>query len=294
MINKIDLALIGHGYWGSKLLSYFQKDRHFVVRHVCDSKTDLTKVWPDVEAVMVATPIDSHFQVVKTALEAGKHVFTEKPLATKTKRCLELQSIARKKKLSLVVEYTQSFSRSLQKAAREIDVGQIQAIEMSVKHLGRFLNRDVYWLLASHCLSILDMFVPLEELEFKRRDWIIRQSLAESGQILFSNRQIKGSISLSLNFPGQEYRVIVYGQKGTITYDPQAKSSLRAVWYQRKKGALPPGLIQKEKSWQIDEANNLKHAVDYFYQVLTKKEKSNLTMAIKVTNVLENLSVTSF
>jgi predicted dehydrogenase len=288
----IKTALIGHGYWGSMLLRYLKADKRFSVKHICDSKTNLAQVWPKVEAVVVATPIETHYQVVKKALLQKKHVFSEKPLALKTKECLELKKIAKENQVVLAVEYTQTFSRALKKA-QTIDVGAIKAIEMSVKHLGRFLNHDVYWLLASHCLSILDMFVPLEKLQFQRQDFLIDRGLAETGQILFSNKQIKGSISLSLNFPGKEYQVIIYGARGTIIFDTMAESSLKAVWYKKTPMALPPGLTIKEKSWKIDEKNNLKYAVDYFYKVLKGREKTNLERAIKVTEVLEKLSTKS-
>lgn len=287
----IKTALIGHGYWGSILLRYLKADKRFSVRHICDSKTDMNQVWPDVKVVVVATPIDTHYHVVKEALLQNKHVLSEKPLALKTKECLELQKLAEEKGLILAVEYTQTFSKSLKKATEEIDIGKIRAIEMSVKQLGRFLKWDVYWLMASHCLSILDMFVPLQKLEFRRLDFITDGRRAETGQILFWNEQTKGQISLSLNFPGKEYQVVVYGKKGTIVYDTTTKPTLKVTWYRKTPKKLPPDLIIKKKSWTIDEKNNLKHAVDYFYKVLKGKEKTNLKRAIKVTEILENLSI---
>lgn len=287
----IQTALIGHGYWGSKLLSYLKADKRFKIKHICDSKTNMNLVWPEVEAVIVATPIDTHYQVVKEALSHNINVFAEKPLTLTVKECLELKKLAEEKNLFLAVEYTQTFSPSLKLAAEKINVGQIQAIEMSVKHLGRFLNFDVYWLLATHCLSILDMFVSLEQLNFRRFDFLVERGLAETGQILFWNEQIKGKISLGLNFPGKEYQIVIYGQKGTITYDAMEKPALKATWYKKTPKLLPPELTIKEKSWDFDEKNNLKNAINYFFQVLAGKEPSNVDRAIKVTEIIEKLSI---
>jgi predicted dehydrogenase len=289
-MKPVEIALIGSGYWGQKLRRYFQKDPHFTVRHICNSKTNLKKVWPEVEAIMVATPINTHYQIVKKALLAGKHVFSEKPLTLRTGKAQELKKLAQKKKLSLCVDYTQTFSPSLKKASQKIDIGPLQAIEMTIKQLGRFLAQDVYWLLGSHCLSILDLFVPLEKLKFRRLDLVTNRNRTETGQIFFKKPNLKGQIFLSLNFPGKQSQVTVYGKKGTLVYDAVNQPSLKATWYQKKPAALAPNLISREKAWSIDEKNNLAHAVAYFYRVLKGKEKTNLEMAIKVTEILENLS----
>lgn len=286
----IKIALIGHGYWGKKLLRYLKADKRFEVKHICNSKTDMALVWSEIEAVVIATPIETHYQIVKKALSQKKHVFSEKPLALTYQECQELKNISEKKNLVLAVEYTQTFSKSLKKAASEIDIGPIQSIEMFVKHLGRFLKFDVYWLLASHCLSILDMFVSLKNLQFKKIDFIKNHNLVESGQILFWNREIRGQISVSLNFPGKQYQVIVYGKKGTIVYDAIAKPSLKATWYKKKIGLLPRELVYKQKVWNINEQNNLKYAVDYFYKIIKNQKKSNLERAITITQILEKLN----
>ncbi len=282
----INVALIGYGYWGSKLLRYLRTDKHFKVVHVCNSKTDLSKVWPDVEAVVVATPIDTHYRVVKQALLQGKHVLSEKPLALKTKECLELKRLAKEKGLVLAVEYTWTFSKGLQKA-QKTDIGVIKAIEMEIKHLGRFLKWDVYWLLASHMLSILDMFVPLKTLKFKKVDLLKDRGMAETGMILFQNKSVKGRISISTNYPEKETKVIIYGTKGTIIYEPQAKKSLRIGWYKKTEGLLGKDLLTKVKAYSYDETNNLKHAVEYFYQVLKSRAKTNIDRAIEITRILE-------
>lgn len=282
----IKTALIGCGYWGSKLLRYLRADKHFKVVHVCNSKTDLSKVWPDVEVVVVATPMDTHYQVVKQALLQGKHVLSEKPLALKTKECLELKRLAEEKGLVLAVEYTWTFSQGLQKA-QKINIGIIKAIEMDIKHLGRFLKWDVYWLLASHMLSILDMFVPLKTLKFEKIDLLQDRGLAETGMILFENKKVKGRINISINYIEKQTKVVIYGTKGTIIYEPLAERSLRVGWYKKTEG-LGKELLIKTKSYSYDETNNLKHAVEYFYQVIRGKAKTNINRAIEITRIIES------
>lgn len=282
----INVALVGCGYWGSKLLKYLEANKHFKVVHVCNSKTDLNKVWSDVEAVVVATPINTHYQIVKKSLLQGKHVFSEKPLALKTKECLELKKIAERNRVVLATEYTWTFSKGLQKA-QKIDIGEIKAIEMDHQHLGRFQKWDVYWLLASHLLSILDMFVPLPSLKFKKIDLLKDRGLAETGMILFENGKVKGRISISTNYTEKHTKVIIYGTKGTIIYEPLAEKSLRIGWYKKTRDLLAKDLLIKTKNCSYDEMDNLKYAVEYFYQVIKGREKTNIDRAVEITRILE-------
>lgn len=287
-MRKINLALIGCGYWGSKLLKYLKAHQSFRVKHVCNSKTDMSKVWNNVEAVVVATPIDTHYKIVKEALLRNKHVLSEKPLALKTKECVELKALSEKKGIVLLTEYTWTFSKALNKA-QGIDIGIIKAIEMDIKHLGRFLKWDVYWLLASHMLSILDMFVPLTVLEFEKIDFLRDRRLAETGMILFRNRKITGRINISTNYTEKDTRVIIYGTKGTIVYEPLVKNSLRVGWYKKTEGLLAKDLLIKTKNYSFDEMNNLKYAVDYFYEAIKGTANTNIDTAILITKILEEI-----
>lgn len=291
----IKTALIGCGYWGSILLRYLEADKHFQVVHVCNSKTDLSKVWPEVEAVVAATPMETLYQVVKQALLQKKHVFSEKPLALKTKECLELKRLSERKGVVLAVDYTWTFSQGLQRA-QKIDIGQIKAVEMDCQYLWRFLKRfqkcDVYWLLASHLLSVLDMFVPLKTLNFKKVDLFKNRGLAETGMILFENQKVKlctvplsgtgtgvkGRINVSVNCIEKQTKIVIYGTKGTIIYEPLAARSLKVGWYRKTEGP---------KSYPYDEMNNLKYALEYFYQTLRGKAKTNIDRAIEITKIIE-------
>lgn len=284
----IKTALVGCGYWGGKLLKYLEANKHFKVVHVCDSKTDLSKVWPDVEAVVVATPMDTHYKIAKQALLQGKHVFCEKPLALKIKECLELKKLAEQKGVALATEYTWTFSRGLQEA-QKTDVGEIKAIEMDHQHLGRFQKWDVYWLLASHLLSILDMFVPLSSLRFKKTDLLIDRGLAETGIVLVENEKIRGRISISTNYTEKNTRVVIYGTKGTVIYEPLAEKSLRIGWYRKAEDLLAKDLLTKTKSYSYDERNNLKYAVEYFYKVIEGRAETNIDRAVEITKILERI-----
>ena len=132
----INCALIGIGYWGSKLKRYIEENEGFNLKYICDSKFDLNEVWnnKEITAVVIATRNDTHYSMTKSALLSGKNVLSEKPLALKTEECEELKQIALDKNLLLMVEYTYTFSKALEKAQRMVkegETGNILGFEMA-------------------------------------------------------------------------------------------------------------------------------------------------------------------
>lgn len=290
----IGCALIGCGYWGSKLKRYIEENQNFSLKYICNSKSDLNEVWNDKEitAVVVATPNKTHYPIVKSALLHGKNILSEKPLALAAAECKELKQIARDRNLLLLIEYTYTFSKALLKAqsmVREGEVGKLLGLEMMVRHLGRFKGGSVYWLLASHLLSVLDMFIPIKDLSFKKTDLVTHQGQVETGAISFKGGDVSGQIVVSLNYPGKETRVIIYGETGTIIYNPVSQPALQVENYERLKWTVAAKLPRKHREFCIDESNNLYYAVEHFYKVLTGQAEDNAERAVSITRILETL-----
>jgi predicted dehydrogenase len=283
----ISCALIGVGYWGSKLKTYLEDDNRFNLKYACDSRFDLNKVWSDetVEAVIVAAPIDIHYEIVKSALLACKHVFSEKPLALKTAQCLELNQLAEKNGLVLHTEYIYTFSKALKKAKQVIEdgeLGNVLALELSVKHLGRFGRFDVYWLLASHMLSVLNMFCPLSKLSFSFVDLIEN----ETGVIFFDGA-VKGTISVSLNYPWKETEVLVYCENGTLRYTPNVQPALSVKSYSKPEWTVSAEIPKREQTCSFDEGHNIKFALSSFHDCIVGKETPNVNLAVEITKIIE-------
>lgn len=293
-MKKIKTALIGCGYWGSKLKRYVEENQDFDLKYVCDSKSDLNEVWRDreVTAVVVATPNETHYIIVKSALLHGKHVLSEKPLALRAEECEELRQIASSRGLLLSVEYTYTFSKAVieaQRITKEGEIGSLLGLEMSVRHLGRFKGGSVYWLLGSHMLSVLDMFTPLGNLSFEKKDLVTCDGQVETGVLCFKNKALSGQIIVSLNYPGKETRIIAYGQEGTIIYDATSQPSLQVEMYERLKWMIASRLPRDHREFYMDETNNLRYAVEYFSKALAGKANSNIDRAVAITKILEKL-----
>lgn len=174
----LGVALVGYGYWGPNLLRNYLELPDASVEWVCDLREEaLAKVRsrypavpvtsdygqvladPAVRAVVIATPITTHFPLAQAALEAGKHVFVEKPMTADTAQGSALVDLAEERGLTLMVGHTFVFSPPVRKVKEIIDrgdLGDIYFVTMQRVNLGLHQKDvSVIWDLAPHDLSIL-------------------------------------------------------------------------------------------------------------------------------------------
>lgn len=287
----INTALIGCGYWGSKLIKYIKGHGGFNLRYICNSRSSLDEVWSDKEviAVVVATPTDTHYSLAKMALLHGNDVLVAKPLATEVVECKELKRIATDNQLVLLTDYTWTFSKGLQMAQGLVQkgkIGKVLGIEIVARQLGRFDSDNVYWLLGSHMLSVLDMFTPINDTWFDENGMVYYGHGCETGTITFLNSDVSGHITVSLNYPGKETKVMIYGENGTIVYDAMSQPSLRVEKYNRTAG---PRLQSAQMPYHTDESNNLRYMVEHFYKAIGGEAEDNIDRAMEVTRILRML-----
>jgi predicted dehydrogenase len=178
MSSKINVGVVGCGYWGPNLIRNFAALGDCRLKAVCDLSTErlrhIQNLYRDVEAytdferfltksrvdaVVVATSVGLHFRMAKAALEAGKHTMVEKPLATTTAECRELVQLARDKGLILMAGHTFLYSPVVRKIKAIVDsgdIGEVRYISARRLNLGLFQKDiNVAWDLAPHDLSII-------------------------------------------------------------------------------------------------------------------------------------------
>ncbi|HUY36563.1 MAG TPA: Gfo/Idh/MocA family oxidoreductase [Pirellulales bacterium] len=180
-VQPLRAAVLGCGYWGPNLIRNFATCEATRLVAVCDldrarldrataqypavktyqSADDLLRD-PDVDAVAVATPAATHATLALAALDAGKHVLVEKPLADSVRGAEEVVRKARQRGLTLMVDHTFVYSPAVRKIKELIDTGELGEIYYvdSVRiNLGLFQNDvNVLWDLAPHDISIVDHF----------------------------------------------------------------------------------------------------------------------------------------
>ena len=175
-------GVIGYGYWGPNVVRNLdQLDRVDLVG-LCDMSTKARerakKAYPQIEvaadpaelltsteidAVAVVTPVWTHYELAKAALENGKHVFVEKPFTSTTAQAEELIELANKKNLKIMVDHTFLFTgavRKIKELLNEKALGNLYYYDSTRVNLGLFQHDvNVIWDLAPHDLSIMDHLI---------------------------------------------------------------------------------------------------------------------------------------
>lgn len=147
------VSIIGLGRWGKVLLNELKE---FVeVKYKCDSQTNLNTVFtdPEVQAVFVATPTTTHFEIAKKALESGKHVFLEKPGTTNSADLRKLVELAKEKGLKLAVGYEFTHHPVAQKLTELLSNKKVVSVRFEWLKWGTFKDDAVHHLLC-HEISI--------------------------------------------------------------------------------------------------------------------------------------------
>jgi predicted dehydrogenase len=180
--NMIRMGVIGYGYWGPQIVRNFHTTDGCEVAVVCDRScealrrakqayphisltTDPCEILasPDIDAVAVVTPVWTHFELAKAALENGKHVFVEKPFTSNAVQAEELIDLADSKGLQIMVDHTFLFTGAVRKIRQLVEdgtLGKLYYYDSTRVNLGLFQHDvNVIWDLAPHDLSIVDQLI---------------------------------------------------------------------------------------------------------------------------------------
>lgn len=189
--NPVKVGVVGFGYWGPKLVRNYREMPEATLAFIVDSDAGrlarVRKEYPgvrttadytsmlksDVEAVVIATPIRTHYQLAKAALLAGKHVLVEKPLAANGDQARELSCLADQHGLTLMVGHTFEYHaaiRKLRDIVRSGEIGDVLYVDAARLNLGLFQpDINVLWDLAPHDLSILLYVLGMDPVEVSAR-----------------------------------------------------------------------------------------------------------------------------
>ncbi|MBE2213386.1 MAG: Gfo/Idh/MocA family oxidoreductase [Opitutaceae bacterium] len=252
MTKSITLAQFGCGYWGPNLLRNFsavqggrvawviEQDasrRAFVERGFPGVRTsaDISSALndPSVDAVIVATPAETHFPLTEAALRAGKHVFVEKPLATRVCDVDVLAEIATEKGLMVMAGHTFLFNNAVRYVKAMIDrgeLGEIRSIYSQRLNLGRIRSDiDALWNFAPHDLSIIQYWLGNPEPVCVQR---FGADFIQPGidDVVFLNVRYPGKILASIHVswldPQKVRKMVVVGSKKMVVYDDVAEDKI--------------------------------------------------------------------
>jgi predicted dehydrogenase len=251
-VKPIVIAQLGCGYWGPNLLRNYSalsgcrvkcvvdaspERRGFVEKSFPGTKplADAEAVFndPEIDAVVIATPAGTHFDLASRALQAGKHVFVEKPLATKVSEVDELGRLAESRSLIVMAGHTFLYNaavRYVKKLIENGDLGEVRYIYSQRLNLGRIRSDiDALWNFAPHDISIIQYWLgDPEPLAVNRQGMAYIQPDVED--VVFLGVTYPGKIMANIHVswldPQKVRKMIVVGSKKMVVYDDVADDKI--------------------------------------------------------------------
>ena len=263
---RINVGVVGLGYWGKNLLRAFGRLESVRVTGLCDvdparlatfapdhpgarGATDYAELLrrDDVDTIVLATPPSRHHAMALAALEAGKHVWVEKPLALTVTEGRQLVETARRRARVLFVDETFLYDPLVREMKRLIEAGGLgEVVHLSFERLGMGrIKRDsnVWWNSAPHDLSILLYLVPrpVERVRLHEHTFL-QPGIAD---VAVCDLELEGGISahvhLSWLHPEKTAKVVVVGRERMLVYEGRfEKRSLTLYDYTLDRAAAGP------------------------------------------------------
>ena len=319
----IGIGVIGYGYWGPNLVRNFVEVPDASVVSVSDlnpkrlelvrsrypsveTTTDLSELLTDsrIDAIAIATPVSTHFELALRALRAGKHVLVEKPMATTSEQVLRLVEEATRRNLVLMVDHTFVYTGAVRKIKELVTshhLGDIYYYDSARINLGLFQHDvNVLWDLAVHDLSIMDYVLPSQPRAVCATG--INHIFGEPANIAYLTLFFDGSLIAHIHAnwlsPVKLRRTLIGGSRNMIVYDdlePSEKIKVydRGIAVNNQPENLYQMLIgyRTGDMWspQLDTTEALRAETQHFVRCIEGSERpiTNGETGFRVVEILE-------
>ena len=320
----IRVGIIGYGYWGPNLVRNFMNVEGCAVTHICDldiKKLEIAKKkYPsihitnsideifensEIDAVVVATPVSTHYDLASKALESNKHILVEKPLTDNVKQAQILGKKANDKNKILMIDHTYLYTPAIQKIKELIDsnsLGKIQYIDSTRINLGLFqTDVNVMWDLAVHDIAICCYL--LNEKPISVQAVGISHTKNELENIAYITLNYKSQKLIHFNCswisPVKIRHMLIGGDKKMIVFNDLETTEKIKIYDSSYANKINPenraqiltdyriGDIFIPKIEQIEGLRNM--AEDFINSIQSNKEPiSNFDLALDIVKILES------
>ncbi|MDH3602648.1 MAG: Gfo/Idh/MocA family oxidoreductase [Candidatus Tectomicrobia bacterium] len=318
----ITVGIIGYGYWGPNIVRNFSKLPGVKVGAICDFNpiaieyaqkeyphlpivSDYNEIVSskEIDVVAIITPVSTHYELAKKALQNGKHVFVEKPMAPTSDQVEKLIEIAEKKKLLIMVDHTFLFTSAVRKIKDLIDedvLGNLYYFDSTRVNLGPFRHdTNVIWDLASHDLSIMDYVIKEKPIAITASGRsLFGNGLEDVGYmtVYFSNNMIAhfnvnwlSPIKVRTTLVGGERKMLVWNDLDT---DEKLKIHDKHLIFENREGI--DNLLSSYRSgdmWvpKLEQCEALRIETEYLIDCITtgKTPVNDGCSALRVIKILE-------
>ena len=318
---ELRVGIIGYGYWGPNVVRNLHGLENCQVAAICDGNPATLerarRVYPSVElttdsaellasaqidAIAVVTPVWTHFELAKSALQNGKHVFVEKPFTSTSQQAEELIELADRNRLKIMVDHTFLFTGAVKKIRQLVDdstLGDIYYYDSTRVNLGLFQHDvNVVWDLAPHDLSIMDYIIQEKPEAVVATGGKHVNGLADVAFItVYFPRNVVAHINVNWLSPVKVRTTLIGGEKKMLVWndleaDEKIKVYDKGVQIANGKGVYE--LLVSYRSgdvWapRVEQSEALKVELEYFIDcVLNDRTPINDGLAgLRVVKILE-------
>lgn len=317
----IRVGVIGYGYWGPNIVRNLHGLDSTRVEMVCDSSakalararktypglqtvSDCNELLrsPNVDAVAVITPVWTHYELAKAALQNGKHVFIEKPFTSNSEQAQELIELAERKGLTIMVDHTFLFTGAVKKIRDLVEsgaLGDLYYYDSLRVNLGLFQHDvSVIWDLAPHDLSIMDHLIKDEpEAVVATGERHLNGVEDVAYMTIYFPRNVIAHINVNWLSPVKIRTTLIGGQKKMVVWNDLVADEKVRVYDKGVNIASGEGIRDVLVSYrtgdmwapQVEQVEALKVELDYFAQcIMNKKTPFNDGHAgLRVVRMLE-------
>lgn len=323
--KRLNLAVVGCGYWGPNLMRNFSShprsqlgwlvdrdearlnsfaDRYPQTRRTTSLAEALAD--PTLDGVAIATPVNTHYPLAKQCLMAGKHLLLEKPMARTAAECRELNALAQRQQVILMVDHTFIYTGAVRKIRELIangELGEVYYFDSVRVNLGLFQHDvNVVWDLAPHDLSIMDYVLPQRPTQ-----------VAAHGACHVAGSNIENIAYLTLKFadetlahfhvnwlaPAKIRRIIVGGSRKMLVYDDLSPDEKIKIFDKGLMMKAQPGLDSRQVMAgyrigdlhvpHIETTEALQRETDHFLHCIETRTQpeSDGASGLRVVQILE-------
>jgi predicted dehydrogenase len=313
---KKNIAVIGCGYWGKNLVRNFYElgvlssicDPNYLISNKFSKKYNVKNNSfieilddPNIAGIVFAVPAELHASMAVDAMNKGKHVFVEKPLAMNEVEGKFMIKTARKNNVQLMVGHLLQYHpifRTIRKIIKAGDIGELKYIYSNRLSFGKVRSKeDVIWSFAPHDISMILSIIGKEPKNISvSSNCILQKKIADTASIhLEFEMGLKSNISVSWLNPYKEQKLVVVGKSAMLVFD-DTKSWSEKLAYRSYKiehyHDLPNLQKHNEKYIKVTEEEPLKSECQHFVDVVNGNSKP-LTDGAEGLRVLKVLSAAS-
>src|ERR1700677_2218933 len=320
----MNFGVIGYGYWGPNVVrNLVSLDGSQVIAIAEKSPAarkraqkaypgitvtpDASEVMqsPHIDAVAVITPVWTHFELAKAALENGKHVFVEKPFTSNTEQGEKLIELARRKNLKIMVDHTFLFTGAVKKIWQLLDegtLGKLYYYDATRVNLGLFQHDiNVLWDLAPHDLSIMDYLIktgPEAIVATGQKHLNGHEDVAY--MTLYFPEKVIAHINVNWLSPVKVRTTLMGGEKRMLVWNDLEADEKVKVYDKGVKITSREGVYELLVSYrsgdmwspQLEQVEALRHELNYFVECITTGQEpfNNGHAGLRVVRMLEAAS----